>query len=368
MLAVFFLMAIQAVPAGAGTDWKDAVADVAEIRDGAIAKMLELVADYQGFLATGPTAEAADAELGTVTAEMASIASEESNEIRSIMNEYPRAPQVQDAGAFALGLIGLAQGYAVDRVTVAFDSYVAGLPGSGIPPSTTTTTLPSVTTTTLPPVTTTTLPSVTTTTLPPVTTTTRPLVTTTLPPLVTTTTLQVTTTTLRPTTTTTTTTVRVPATTTTTASVAGASSGGDGAAQPRASSEGTPGGSPPSITEFEGTTDALRSGGEPVPIGDPLPFEDSELGVSFLPDQRGITASLTRILEPVLPGAVAEVVVSPLLIFELVWRAISSSGRGLVMPIALLVFSVISLLWDRRSKKAPAVAKGTRRRSIPVIR
>ena len=34
-------------------------------------------------------------------------------------------------------------------------------------------------------------------------------------------------------------------------------------------------------------------------------------------------------------------------------RAISSSGRGLVMPIALLVFSVISLLWDRRSKKLP---------------
>lgn len=89
-----------------------------------------------------------------------------------------------------------------------------------------------------------------------------------------------------------------------------------------------------------------------MPIGAAAPFDEPGLR-PFLPDQRGFAASLTRILEPVLPAAVADVVVSPLLVFELLWRAISSSGRGLVMPIALLVFSVISLLWDRRSKRAP---------------
>jgi hypothetical protein len=51
-----------------------------------------------------------------------------------------------------------------------------------------------------------------------------------------------------------------------------------------------------------------------------------------------------------------DVVVSPLLIFELLWRAISSSGRGLVMPMSLLTFFLISLLWDRRSRRAPLVS------------
>jgi hypothetical protein len=65
-----------------------------------------------------------------------------------------------------------------------------------------------------------------------------------------------------------------------------------------------------------------------------------------------LTAALTRVLDPVLPAGLAEVVVSPLLLLELLWRAISSSGRGIVVPISLLGFSAISLLWDRRRSKA----------------
>ena len=338
MMAVFFVMAIPADPAHAAPDWKEAVAEIAEIRDAAIDDLLDLVADYQDYLAGGPSAEEAAGELAETKADMEQVAAGAGEDIRSIMNDYPRSSQVQDAGVFALGLVGLARNYAIDQATLDYNEFLDGLP-----PSTTTTTLP-VTTTTLP-VTTTTVP-VTTTTLPVTTTTVTVTTTTTLPGTTTTTSPTVTTTTTtRPPTATTTT--RPQSTTTTTA---GASAIGDlGGEPPLSPGDAGPTGS----TAPAGGGQDLLAGGGPLPIGDSQLLGETRLSSSFFSDSPGLTDSLTRILEPVLPTAVAEMVVSPLLIFELLWRAISSSGRGLVMPISLLTFSLISLLWDRRSKRVP---------------
>ncbi len=329
MLAVFFVMAIPADPAHAVPDWKEAVAGIAEIRDAAIDDLLDLVADYQGYLAGGPSAEEAAGELAAIKVDMEVVAAEAGEDIRSVMNDYPRSPQVQDAGMFALGLVGLARNYAIDQATLDYNEFLDGLP-----PSTTTTTVP-VTTTTLP-VSTTTVP-VTTTTVPATTTTTLPGTTTTTSPTVTTTTTRPPTTTTRP----------QSATTTTTA---GVSTTGDLGGEP----PGSPGDAGPTgSTAPAGGGQDLLEGGGPLPIEDSQLLGEARLSSSFFSDSPGLTDSLTRILEPVLPTAVAEMVVSPLLIFELLWRAISSSGRGLVMPMSLLTFSLISMLWDRRSKRVP---------------
>ena len=353
MLAVFFVMAIQAGPAHAAPDWKAAVAEVAEIRDAAIDHLLILVADYQDYLAGEPSAGEAASELAGIKADMEDVAAEAGEDIRSVMNDYPRNSQVQDAGVFAIGLVGLARNYAIDQATLDYNEFIDGLP-----PTTTTTTVP-VTTTTVPvttttmPVTTTTVP-VTTTTVPVTTTTTLPGATTTTGPTVTTTTTTLpttTTTTTRPQSTTTTTTTRPQSTTTTTTTTTTTAAGSE-----------DPGGEPPLSPGDAGPTGSagaagggqdLREGGGPLAIEDSQLFGETRLSSSFFSDSPGLTDSLTRILEPVLPTTVAEMVVSPLLILELLWRAISSSGRGLVMPISLLTFSLISLLWDRRSKRVP---------------
>ncbi len=337
MLAVFFVMAIQAVPARADTPaWKDAVADIAEIRDEAIDDLLDLVADFQEFLADDPSSAEATRELAAITAQMDEVAAKARDEVRSIMIEYPKAPQVQDSGIFAISLVGLARNYAIDQATLDFEEYVAGLP------TTTTTTLPVTTTTSVP---------VTTTTSVPVTTTTLPVTTTSVPlPTTTTTTPSATTTTTRPLPATTTTTIPR-STTTTTTNAAGAGDPGEGPTE-SSSDAGSPGSPEGSADAAGGGVDVLE-GRAPAAIDSPQIFEEPRLAPSFFSDAPGFTASLTRILEPVLPTEVAEMVVSPLLIFELLWRAISSSGRGLVMPISLLVFSLISLLWDRRSKRVP---------------
>jgi hypothetical protein len=332
MLAVFFL-AVPAQPVHAGTDWKDAVAVIAGIRDEAITGLLDRLAEYQDFLTGDPSAVEAEAELAALVTDMEEVATEANDEIRSIMNEFPRAPQVQDSGAFAMGLVGLAEMYAIDRATLDYTEYVEGLPDV----------IPPVTTTTIP-VTTTTIP-VTTTTIP-VTTTTIPVTTTTLPasdgPT---------------TTTTTTTTTAIPPTTTTTVAP-GVAGSRDTPVEPPAS----PADAEAAGSSLEGQAPAQNPGDGRVPneglgaIGDSSSFEVPGFSLSVLPDQRGLSASLSRVLEPVLPTAVTEVVVSPLLILELLWRAISSSGRGLVAPISLLTFSLISLLWDRRPKKLPIPA------------
>jgi hypothetical protein len=350
VLAVFFVMSIPADPAHGAPEWKEAIAEIAEIRDAAIEDLLSLVAEYQDFLADKPSAEEAADELAEIREDIEEVAAVAGEDIRSVMNDYRRNSQVQDAGAFAIGLVGLARNYAIDQAMLDYNDYVDGLP-------TTTTTVP-VTTTTVP-VTTTTVP-VTTTTVP-VTTTTVPVTTTTVP--VTTTTVPVTTTTTLPGTTTTTTptvaTTTVPVTTTTTTIPRSTTTTTAGAT-------GDPGGEPPAPTSGVGSTGSVdgsagvAGGGDgdlegrgPEALGGARLFEEPLLAPSFFSDPPGLTDSLTRILEPVLPTAVAEVVVSPLLIFELLWRAVSSSGRGLVMPISLLTFSLISLLWDRRSKRVP---------------
>jgi len=331
MLAVFFLTASQAVPVRAdSSDWKDAVADIEQIRDEAVQDLLDLVGEFESYLTPEPSAAEAAEELVEIHTEMEQVASQAGDEIGSVMSEYPETPQVQNSGSSAIARVTLAEGYSINEATVRFDEYIGGLLPPESPPPTTTTTLPPVVTTTTVPVTTTTVP---------VTTTTVPVTTITAPSTASTTTSTTTTTTVPPSTTTT---------------VAAAATNEDGSADPPASAgiDGTPVDQAHSSTEAEGIGEAFRQGSRPDNNPDPQLFEEPVLSSPGRFDQRGITASLTRVLEPILPATVADVVVSPLLMLELLWRAISSSGRGLVMPMSLLVFSLISLLWDRRSKKA----------------
>jgi len=354
MLAVFFVLSTQAIPAQAlSPDWKDELAEIDEIRSEAIADLVAVAGDFEEYLAGGPSAAQAAKELATTLADMGEVKSEAVVEIRSIMDEYPRAPQVQHAGWFAIGLVTATESFYADLTTLRYEEYIAGLPPPQDPPPTTTTTTLPVTTTTLP-VTTTTLPVTTTTR--PVTTTTLPVTTTTLP--VTTTTLPVTTTTSPSagpsTTTTTTSTTAAPGSTTTTTTVAATTANSGASSDPPAPAAIDQG----SAQDFLLSADAEGDRGGLPQAGESANLLDIELSGKTesnpLPFQRGITASLTRVLEPLLPTRVAEVVVSPLLIIELLWRAISSSGQGLVMPISLLSFSIFSLLWDRRrSRKVP---------------
>ena len=308
LLAVFFLAAVPAAPAGAVTpSWKGAVADIEAIRDQAVATLLDLVGEYEDYLTAEPSAGAATEELAVIIAEVEEVAAWASDEIHSIIGAYQKAPQVQNSGWSALGTVLIAESSSIDAATLHHDEYIEGLRVPEISPSTTTTMIrPSVTTTTF---------LATTTTAPATTTTTTPV----------------------PTSTTTT----APASTTTSTSAAVGSNVDNSS------------GAPPPASGDAGSTGPL------VPIadsGDLRPFGERPLSSVVRLDQTGITASLTRILEPALPTVMTDVVVSPLLIFELLWRAISSSGRGLVMPMSLLTFFLISLLWDRRSRRAPLVS------------
>ena len=326
MLAVFFVLSTQAIPAQAlSPDWKDELAEIDEIRSEAIADLVAVAGDFEEYLAGGPSAAQAAKELATTLADMGEVKSEAVVEIRSIMDEYPRAPQVQHAGWFAIGLVTATESFYADLTTLRYEEYIAGLPPPQDPPPTTTTTTLPVTTTTLP-----------------VTTTTLPVTTTTSPSAG------------PSTTTTTTSTTAAPGSTTTTTTVAATTANSGASSDPPAPAAIDQG----SAQDFLLSADAEGDRGGLPQAGESANLLDIELSGKTesnpLPFQRGITASLTRVLEPLLPTRVAEVVVSPLLIIELLWRAISSSGQGLVMPISLLSFSIFSLLWDRRrSRKVP---------------
>jgi hypothetical protein len=50
-----------------------------------------------------------------------------------------------------------------------------------------------------------------------------------------------------------------------------------------------------------------------------------------------------------------DIVLGPLVLLDVLFRAIFSSGRGLVAPAAMLVMYSLGLLRDRRRRKAPLV-------------
>lgn len=335
ILALLFVMS--AVPVQAAPAWKDAVTEIETIRDEAMTDLVALGSEFQEFLDSGPTAEEAAEELADVLEEMGEVGIGAVEEIRVIVDEFPRSPEVQQTGSFAIGLINAAEAFSKDFAIFRYNQYIENLPPGTDPPSTsTTTTTTSPTTTT----TSTTSPPITT-TLP--TTTTSPTTTTTFPS---------TTTTTSPTTTTTT----APATTTTTRPTVSAGRG-DTPIPPSAGETDPDEGAALEVAPPGRIIESARQGTRSDRILEPGLFGETGLSSTTVSNQRGITASLTRVLEPHLPTEVAEVVVSPLLIFELIWRAISSSGRGLVAPISLLLFTVLSLLWDwRRSRRATSAA------------
>lgn len=355
MVTLLFVLFALPSPARAAPEWKGGVAEIEQIRDAALADLSDLGTGFTAFLEDGPSAEDAAEGYAGAIADLQGTGREAIAGISEIMAQFPDSPIVQQTGTFAKGLINASQEVAERFATYQFDEYMEQLGGTTAPPpptTTTTTPLPTTTTTAaLPPTTTTTAPRLVTatTTVPPPTTTTTaappPTTTTTGPRLVTTTT-----TVPRPTTTTTTTpaatpttTAPVPPSTTTTIS-------------PFDPTENDVNGPPDSENETT-VAPSSRSDGGPLNLG-----SGDEGFLADAPDrgsasstgsrEPGLTASLTRVLEPILPAQVTEAVVSPLFMVELLWRAISSSGQGLVAPISLLLFTAISLLWDRRRKKA----------------
>ena len=319
IVALFFVL-LPVVPAQAVPEWKEAIDEIEEIRNEAMQELDETGSGFLDFLDEGPTADGAADELGDVHASLRYLGEEAVAAITSIMNDFPRFDKVQQAGTLAIGLINATESFWIGYTTYQYDQYIAGLPEEP-PPSTTTTSAPPATTTTTAP------PATTTTTAPPATTT------TTASPATTTTTQATTTTTLPIVTTTSPTAPPSETTTTTTAQTLGVADVS---------------GEPP---------EAFLGGGisEPAQTGNRFGTLDLETST-----ERGFTASLTRVLEPLVPTQVADVVMSPLLVFELLWRAISTSGRGLVAPISLLAFTILSLLWDKRKTKGkPSLLAGS---------
>jgi hypothetical protein len=307
LFAVFsFPSPVQALPA-----WKEAIADIEEIRDGALADIYDRGAEFTEFLDSGPDAQDATEKYYETLEDLQAVGRSAVEQIGVIMSEFPNRQAVQDEGILAKEQITGAQAFSESYATFEFNEYLEQLEEPPSSPTTTTTTVapPATTTTTVPPATTTTAP-------PTVTTTTEPP--TTVPPA-------------RPPTTTTSET----RTTTTTTTIA------VGDAVPPGGGDQTDGGS----SQRDQIPLSLGGGDESFLAAGPGGESASSTSRLLEPT---LSLSLSRVLDPLLPAQVTEVVVSPLFMLELLWRAISSSGQGLVAPISLLLFSLLSLLRDRR--------------------
>jgi hypothetical protein len=178
--------------------------------------------------------------------------------------------------------------------------------------------------------------------------------TTTTPPNATTTTTTTTTTT--PTTTSTTTT---PTTTTT------ASEGRPDRAPANPSNNGTgsgPSGTPERVIPFASTpssedpaTDSIQfsirwTPNEPVAFGFGPEGETSEARGS------GATDRMARLLDTVLPPAVVDLVLSPLLILEILIRTVLDGGTAMIGPLLILAACAYAIFKYERSVKRHAVA------------
>jgi hypothetical protein len=318
-LALFFVVVSWPSPAQAAPPWKEAIADIEEIRDVALTDLYDAGAEFTEFLEDEPSAEEAAARYFQTLEHLQAAARGAIDQINATMGEFPDRQAVQDAGTFAKGLINAAAAFAEEYAAFQFNEYVEQLGGSPSSPVTTTTTTLLSTSTTIPPSTTSTSS--------PTTTVPRQSTTTTARPVGATTTTSSTTTTTIP--------GRVTTTTTTSTTLV---IDGEGALPPGASDQGSspiPSREQSPLTLGGGDEDYLAAGSGSA----------SSTG-SFV--EPGLSVSLSRLLEPLLPAQVTDVVVSPLFMLELLWRAISTSGQGLVAPISLLLFSLLSLLRDRR--------------------
>jgi hypothetical protein len=322
MVALLFVLFSLPSAAQAAPAWKEGVAEIEQIRDQALLDLYDSGAEFTAFLERGPSADDAVDEYAELMTDLHGTGGEAIEDISAVMDEFPGSPVVQDTGALAIVLINASQEVAESYATFQFETYMDQLDKAAPPPTTTTTTVLPATTTT--------------------TTATRETTTTTAPPATTSTTLvRDTSTTTAPADVTTTTVSPVRPSTTTTTSPSVPVDGDSGA--------------PPDGEDQTAIPGSIRNDGGTLSLGsgdDEFPAATRESGsASSRSSEAGLTASLTRVLEPILPAQVTEVVLSPLFMLELLWRAITSSGQGLVAPISLLLFSVISLMWDRRRKK-----------------
>lgn len=168
-----------------------------------------------------------------------------------------------------------------------------------------------------------------------------------------------TTTTTTPTTTTTTTTT-TPTTTTTTAS-----EGQPDRATTNPPNSGNGSGSsgtPERVIPFAANPSSLD------PVSDSIAFSirwtpDEPVAFGFEPDRAtsetrgsGATDRMARLLETVLPPAVVDLVLSPLLILEILIRTVLDGGAAMIGPLLILVACAYAIFKYERSTKRHAVA------------
>ena len=179
------------------------------------------------------------------------------------------------------------------------------------------------------------------------------------PPAPTTTTTPTTT----PTTTTTTSTTSTTTTTTPTTTTALESQPDAATATPSNSGNGSgPSGTPERVIPFASTTPGDDAANDS--IGFSIRWTPNEpVAFGFEPDggmseDRGSSATdrMARLLETVLPPAVVDLVLSPLLILEILIRTVLDGGTAMIGPLLTLAVCAFAIFKYERSGKRPAMA------------
>jgi hypothetical protein len=89
-------------------------------------------------------------------------------------------------------------------------------------------------------------------------------------------------------------------------------------------------------------------------------YDTSLLSESLEPTETQVTEQMSAMLETVLPPAAVDLVLSPLLVFEILLRTSLAGGEGIFLPLGLLAFcAVLISLTDRFSKKSQRASRPT---------
>jgi hypothetical protein len=85
--------------------------------------------------------------------------------------------------------------------------------------------------------------------------------------------------------------------------------------------------------------------------GRPVPFGPEAIG-SADHEQAGPTAGIASLLETVLPPALVDLVLSPMLILEILVRTVIDGGAAVLVPLSLLaVCAYVIFRYDRSLKR-----------------
>lgn len=147
----------------------------------------------------------------------------------------------------------------------------------------------------------------------------------------------------------------------------GGNSGNSGGSGSGSGSSGAPSGAqidpgPTGDGDSQSTTDPVDSSGLMVIAQTPAQAEFVETTSTQAQEEAGVTTQISGMLQTVLPPAIVDLVLSPLLILEILLRTSLADGQKILIPILLLALSAVLIsVTDRRSKKAPRVMALIRR-------